>query len=145
MPGRESYLKLNEQAVKLIKAAMQNTGGNILFSPLNLMTALAMAAVGARGETLRELSEVLGFPETGTDRFVREALDALARENGRTLLTHFAAWFAADVELTDEYARSLENCFDSKVERADFSQREAVAAKINSTTPLYPNASSPIA
>lgn len=127
----EAYRKMNEQAVKLIKAAIQNADGNVLFSPLNLMTTLALAAVGARGETLRELAEALGMPETGTDRFVREVLDELAYENGRTLLTHFAAWFAGNVEVTDEYARSLEKCFDSRVGRADFSRGEEVAAKIN--------------
>lgn len=132
MSERESYRKMNEQAVKLIKAAMQNADGNVLFSPLNLMTTLAMAAVGARGETARELAEVLGMPKTDIDSFVREVLDELAYENGRTLLTHFSAWFAGDVEVTEEYARSLENCFDSRVERADFSQSEEIAAKINS-------------
>ena len=132
MSELETYRKMNEQAVKLIKAAMRNADGNVLFSPLNLMTTLAMAAVGARGKTARELAEVLGMPKTEIDSLVRDVLDELAYENGRTLLTHFAAWFAGDVEVTDEYARFLENSFDSRVERADFSQREEVAAKINS-------------
>ena len=128
----DSYSKMNEQAVKLIKAAIQYATGNVLFSPLNLMTTLALAAVGARGETSRELAGALGVPTVKMDRFVREILDELANENGRTLLTYFAALFDENMEVTYEYAHSLEKCFDSRVGRADFSNGEDVAEKINS-------------
>ena len=131
MSGLEAYRKINDQAVKLVQAAIRRSAGNVLFSPLNLMTTLMMAAVGARGKTLCELAAALGIPGTGIDLLVRQLLDDLAHENGRTLLAHYAAWFAADVQVAADYARALETCFDGRIGRADFSQSEATAAMIN--------------
>lgn len=51
--------------------AKENQGGNLFFSPYSMSNALLMAAEGARGQTAREMGEVLGFPEslryTGTE------------------------------------------------------------------------------
>ena len=50
-----------ELAVKLFRAAAKGSNGkNLLISPLSVQLALAMAANGARGETLSEMEALLG-------------------------------------------------------------------------------------
>jgi serine protease inhibitor len=44
------------------RLAAAHPGENLFFSPYSISTALAMAAEGARGETAREMGDVLHFP-----------------------------------------------------------------------------------
>lgn len=46
------------------KLAGQKPGENVFFSPYSISSALLMVAEGARGETAREMGDVLGFPES---------------------------------------------------------------------------------
>ncbi len=49
--------------LRLLRAC--DTGGNVLISPYSVLSALGMTALGARGETLQEMTAVLGRdPET---------------------------------------------------------------------------------
>ena len=48
----------NDFALAMLKTLGQHPG-NVLFSPFSIRTALAMAQVGARGETAAQMSEVL--------------------------------------------------------------------------------------
>lgn len=45
------------------RLAKQNDGGNLFFSPYSISGALAMTAEGARGQTAREMGNVLRFPD----------------------------------------------------------------------------------
>lgn len=62
----------NDFGLKLYKHLVAEDGeGNIFFSPYSISNALAMTAEGARGQTAKEMGQVLGFPKvlmrTGSD------------------------------------------------------------------------------
>ena len=126
-----SFETVNDRTLKLMRTVLRNSDGNVLFSPLNLMTTLMMAVSGARGDTLHEAAETLGVPEAEIPGLVKELLDSLARGNGRSHQTHYAAWFANGLEVLDEYVRPLENSFDGKAGHTDFSKSEETAAMID--------------
>lgn len=52
--------------------AKENKGKNLFYSPYSISNALLMLAEGARGETAKEIGEVLGLPES----FLRVGSDA---------------------------------------------------------------------
>lgn len=55
----------NAFAVRLyLQLAEQQPGENLFFSPYSVLTALTMAAHGARGETALEMGTALAYPET---------------------------------------------------------------------------------
>jgi serine protease inhibitor len=45
------------------RLAKENGGGNLFFSPYSISGALAMTAEGARGQTAKEMGDVLRFPD----------------------------------------------------------------------------------
>lgn len=137
MPELGSFEAVNDRTLKLMRTVLRSSAGNVLFSPLNLMTTLMMAVSGARGTTRHEAAETLGIPETEIAPLVKKLLADLAGGEGRYLRTHFAAWFADGLEVMDEYVRTLENSFGGKVGRADFSKSEETAEAINAEIAHY--------
>lgn len=137
MPELESFEAVNDRTLKLMRTVLRNSDGNVLFSPLNLMTTLMMAVSGARGATLHEAAEALGIPETEIPGLVKQLLDSLARGNGRSHQTHYAAWFANGLEVRDEYVRTLKDSFGGKVGHTDFSRSEETASMINAEIARY--------
>lgn len=59
----------NDFATRLYaKLAGTEAGKNLFFSPFSIRVALAMCAVGAKGETRQELIDLIGAPETSMSR-----------------------------------------------------------------------------
>ena len=74
--------KIADFSVELLKNTMTSQE-NILISPVSLLAVLVMAMRGAKGNTLRELEEVIG-----TD--------------AETLSGYFASFFADDAEASQQ-------------------------------------------
>jgi len=68
-------------AITLYRALSEQVTGNLFFSPHSISTALAMTYAGARGNTEREMAEVLGF-SMGQER-VHAAFAKLERQLNR--------------------------------------------------------------
>jgi serpin B len=115
----------------------QSGPANAFLSPFSLSTALAMTAAGARGETARQMNEVLAFP-FGADR-VNAAfapLIASLRPTGDkpayALHTANALWGQRGYHFLPEYVASLRNSFGAKLEEVDFiAATEAARRTIN--------------
>ena len=96
-------------------------GGNVFFSPFSIHSALAMTAVGARGETFEQLREALWLPE-------REKLPAagdLARfysaaDRPYELAVAAALWGQAGVNWEPEFVSTLDTRFGAGFREADF-------------------------
>ena len=59
----------NDFATRLYdKLAGTQAGKNLLLSPFSIQVALAMCAVGAKGETRRVLADLIGAPENSMSR-----------------------------------------------------------------------------
>lgn len=64
-PAKEVVKSNSDFAINLYQElAKENPGKNLFFSPFSILSALAMTAEGARGETAREMGKVLCFPES---------------------------------------------------------------------------------
>ena len=133
-PSQLSYVEGNNRmALRLLQELYPDS--SFLCSPLSLQFALSMTANGASGETLREITDFLGFGKEGID-----ALNAF----NKTLLEQLPA-VDLDVELslTDallvnkkyplqkNYQKTVEDNYYAAVENADLSNPETVAARIN--------------
>ncbi|MGD8453486.1 MAG: serpin family protein [Phycisphaerae bacterium] len=76
---------------------LRETEGNLLMSPYSVSTALAMTYGGARGETARQMAQVLHF-DLPADKFhpafarLQAALKSADREGGPTLNVANALW-----------------------------------------------------
>ena len=81
--------KIADFSVELLKNTMTSQE-NIIISPVSLLAVLVMAMRGAKGNTLRELEEVIG-----TD--------------AETLSGYFASFFADDAEASQQSMPEREN------------------------------------
>jgi len=109
--------------------------GNLFLSPHSISTAMAMADVGARGDTANEIEAALEFPFGGASlaKAFRDVLDDVNRnESGYDLVTANALWAAAGVEFLPEYLALVREQFGATIETLDFAHAgEASRARIN--------------
>jgi serpin B len=112
--------------------------GNAFLSPFSLSTALTMTAAGARGETARQMEEVLHLP-IGAEHVgpVFAALIASLRPPAGAkapyeLHTANALWGQRGYHFLPEYLTSLRSAFAAAFEEVDFAgATEAARCTIN--------------
>ncbi|XP_052137109.1 putative serpin-Z6A [Oryza glaberrima] len=109
-------------------------GGNLVFSPLSIHAALALAAAGARGGTLDELLAVLGAPSR--DELARFVGDAVGRaladrsaSGGPRVAFACAAWCDAARRLKPAYRDAVVESYKATVSTADFRNEPKEAMK----------------
>lgn len=78
-------------SIRLFQSALEE-GKNTLISPLSVLTALAMTAGGANGETLTQMEAVLGAPIADLDAWTYAFMDSCAEE----LRPANGIWFTDD-------------------------------------------------
>ena len=66
-------------SLRLFQAGRE-AGKNTLISPISVLSALAMTANGAKGETLAQMEQVLGMDREALNGFFRTWLEALAKD-----------------------------------------------------------------
>jgi len=117
--------------------------GNLFFSPYSVSTALAMTYAGARGETEREMAEVLGFAVAdppGEESAIREEvarafaaledrLTADPETRGYSLHVANSLWGHLDYPFLDSYAGFVDEHFDAPLTLVDF-VRDAEGARV---------------
>ncbi len=84
-------------SLRLFKAGRQ-AGENTLISPISVLSALAMTANGAKGETLAQMEQVLGMDREALNGFFRTWLEALAKDPA--LKAANSIWFTQDRRFT---------------------------------------------
>ena len=84
-------------SLRLFKAGRQ-AGENTLISPISVLSALAMTANGAKGETLAQMEQVLGMDREALNGFFRTWLEALAKDPA--LKAANSVWFTQDQRFT---------------------------------------------
>lgn len=126
------------------------TAGNVAFSPLALRVALAMVHAGARGQTKRELGDLLRLPEGSgleamgalqqywvavgeTTAYAERALERSRDPDPVVFRTNAtaAAWVSKHRPLHEAYAKRLAGSLDARIESVDFADAAATAEKIN--------------
>ncbi len=80
-----------EFSLRLFGACLE-PGKNALLSPISVLSALAMTANGAEGETLAQMEQVLGLPLEALNPYLYSILDA----QGENLKLANSIWFKDD-------------------------------------------------
>lgn len=108
---------------------------NIIFSPLSVAVALGMVELGARGASLEEIRQAVGFShlQPGGEFPLLQNLTAALSEDD----THYVIRFANSLYLQEgitfnpEFMHLMRKYFRADVETVDFSESAAVAEQIN--------------
>lgn len=97
-PKAENCRAAADFGVRLFRAERKE-GKNTLLSPLSVLSALAMTANGAKGETLAQIEAVLGMSQEALNEYCGSMLLALSQEDGKLQLAN-SIWFTADERFT---------------------------------------------
>lgn len=91
----ETWVGMQDFSVKLLQATCDQEE-NTLVSPMSVLSALAMTANGARGETLAQMEDTLG----GSVEQLNGALMGLGQEEDSPLYLANSIWFAEGGRIT---------------------------------------------
>uniref|UniRef100_A0A131YWL8 Serpin B n=1 Tax=Rhipicephalus appendiculatus TaxID=34631 RepID=A0A131YWL8_RHIAP len=105
---------------------------NIFYSPYSVYTALAMAYIGARGETQHDLHETLGYSTTGVSPANVPSLHArhtrrLREPSNSTLLIANAAVVQTGYNVQRQYLDTLRDSFSAEVSVADLTDVQSLS------------------
>ena len=126
----------NELAVEIYRR-LAVPGRNLFVSPLSIGTAFAMAAAGARGETLKEIEQALRFKSTGDDLAAAwSGLLADLRERAKTGKFQLSAanriWIERQFELGKAFMKTMKKSYDAALKQVNFSgDPEGARGEIN--------------
>src|SRR5271166_2051025 len=98
------------------KLASTQAGKNLFLSPFSIRVALAMCAVGARGETRRVMADLIGAPES-VDEQNRQFASLLKSVHGEgerlfQLVTANALWGQQGLQFKPDYKKAIADFYD---------------------------------
>uniref|UniRef100_A0A3B4D6Q4 Serpin domain-containing protein n=1 Tax=Pygocentrus nattereri TaxID=42514 RepID=A0A3B4D6Q4_PYGNA len=116
---------------------LQMVGGedNIIFSPLSVALALGMVELGARGSSLQEIRQAVGYSHFREDEefsMLRNVTQALSVDEAQYIIRLANSLFLqTGVHFSSEFLRLMKQYFHADAETVDFSESAAVAQHIN--------------
>ena len=115
----ETWEGMQDFSVKLLQTTCDREE-NTLVSPMSVLSALAMTANGARGETRAQMEDVLG----GSVEQLNGALAGLGQENDSPLYLANSIWFAEGGRITPnpDFLQVNADCYRAGVFEAPFDQ-----------------------
>lgn len=116
---KETWTGMYDFSVKLLQTTCDRED-NTLVSPMSVLSALAMTANGARGETRTQMEEILG----GSVEQLNGALAGLGQENDSPLYLANSIWFAEGGRITPnpDFLQVNADCYRAGVFEAPFDQ-----------------------
>ena len=128
----------NEFALSLYKK-LGDDEKNIIFSPYSISSALAVTYAGARGNTAREMAEVLWFPLDQTIfhpgyKIFTDSIQLTGEEKGTEFRIANALWVQDDYKLRQDFLELADSCYKAKAENVNFKipeELERTRQKIN--------------
>ena len=126
------YAKLKDEPV------VKEAGGNLFFSPYSISTALAMTYAGARGETEKQMSEVLHFslPQNRLHQafgILERQLKQNNKDSGYELSVANALWGQENEKFLQEFLDLTKKYYGAGLRQVDFAtQTEEARKTINS-------------
>lgn len=110
-----------EFAVNLFKASSTD-GKNSLVSPLSVMSALAMTANGADGETLKEMEKVLGMSVDDLNKYLHSYIKNLPQGEKYKFSVANSIWINQAGELTpnQQFLQTNVDYYDAVVYKTEF-------------------------
>ena len=113
----KEVFRLNSNFAFDLYREMSKEDGNIFFSPYSVSIAVAMAWEGARGETERELTNVMHFlaPRSKTHEAFNKAGILLEKEKSITLELANSIWIQYNEHWNKEFLDVLKANYDSGI------------------------------
>jgi serine protease inhibitor len=118
----------NEFALSLYKKTGDEEK-NIVFSPYSISSALAVTYAGARGNTAKEMAEVLWFPKDQSSfhpgyKAFTDSILLSGKEKGTELRIANALWVQQDYKLRQDFIELAASCYNAKAENVNFKMPE---------------------
>ncbi|MBN3299730.1 NEUS protein, partial [Amia calva] len=108
---------------------------NIIYSPLSIAVALGMVELGARGSTLKEIRQVMGYGNLKVGEeftMLKNLTQALAEEDNQYVVKLANALFLqTGIHFNEDFLQMMKKYFHAELETVDFSQSAAIADHIN--------------
>lgn len=112
---------------------------NMFFSPYSISTALSMTYAGAKGETEKQMSEVLNFEENKKDfhenyGYFQEKIAELNSTNGIELKLANKIWLQKNYSIQEKFGKTMKKNYSAPIEKADFKnpkERKSAREDIN--------------
>jgi serpin B len=115
------------------KLADTKAGNNLFLSPFSIQVALAMCAVGAKGETRKVMADLIGAPENVEEqnRQYAELLKSVHGEGERPfqLTTANALWGQQGYRFKSDFQEAIADFYDGALHEVDFRARPDEAVK----------------
>src|SRR5262245_34631017 len=115
------------------KLASTQAGKNLFLSPFSIQVALAMTAVGAKGETRRVMADLIGAPESVEEqnRQYARLLKSIHGEGERPfqLVTANALWGQQDYLYKPVFQETVADFYDGDMHIVDFRVKPDEAVK----------------
>ncbi len=106
------------------KLARTRAGDNLFLSPFSIRVALAMCAVGAKGETRRVMADLIGAPESVEEqnRLYDRLLKSVHGDGDRPfqLVTANALWGQQGYHFNPEYKQTVAECYGGAFHEVNF-------------------------
>src|SRR5438105_2674484 len=106
------------------KLAATQAGKNLFLSPFSIRVALAMCAVGARGETRRVLADLIGAPESVEEqnRLYARLLKSVQGDGDRPfqLVTANALWGQKGYHFNTDFQEAIADFYDGALHEVNF-------------------------
>ncbi|TGO03300.1 hypothetical protein PN36_09490 [Candidatus Thiomargarita nelsonii] len=124
-------------ALDLYAQLCKENSGNLFFSPYSLSTALAMTYVGAAGETGKQMSQVLHFPQNQAEfhpafLHLQDQVNEVNQKGEIELHIANALWGQKGYSLEADFKESLSNYYSAVLKQVDFkTETEKVRQDIN--------------
>ena len=138
----ESLVASNTAFALNLYGQLATNSGNLFFSPYSISTCLGMLYAGARGDTERQMSQVLGF-STNQQQFaslfgeLQDELETNQQPNAVELNIANALWIQEGYPFLPAFLETATNQYQASVNQADFTtQAAAVTQTINNWVAL---------
>jgi serpin B len=111
----------NKAAFSLYKN-VKDTAGNIVFSPLSIVTLMGMAYAGARGATELQMAAALhfNFPQERLHTIINQLNDTLSSRDSLQLVMANGLWHARTVSFLPPFLDILRGRYNSDTASLDF-------------------------
>ncbi|HHY81499.1 MAG TPA: serine protease [Clostridiales bacterium] len=108
-------------AVRLFQHSAED-GKNTLISPLSVLTALAMTANGANGNTLAQMEDVFGMPVSELNSYLHSYFNALPAGEKYRLSPANSIWFRDDERFTvkQDFLQANANWYNAGIYKSPF-------------------------
>lgn len=113
-------------------ARVRTSAGNVLISGTSLRSALAIAALGARTDTQREMAVALEVPADAAQAAAMAKAEALAWQDARgkaELVVANRLWSDTTFDAKPDFTALASSAFGASVERVDFAHAPDVARR----------------